>query len=163
MVRPAPAPRQLADRRPPRGVRTDPLAKKAWLTTAPKDIPLGDEIGAGIHHFLLPSHGWGAVIDTAGSQDLRAGQARRLRLWRNGIRGNPSAAIKKRLAALARRVETLWGFTLRRLTIAESEIRRDIDVWGLESERVGRNCRHAASRSRRCCTTRTAPIGGCAA
>lgn len=41
-----------------------------------------------------------------------------------------TAAIKKRLAALADRVETLWGFTLRRLTIAESEIRRDIDIWG---------------------------------
>lgn len=108
------------------------LTKKAWLTTVPNDIPLGDEIGAGIHHFLLPSQGWGAVVDTAEAKTYAPDKREKMRLWRNGIRGNPSAAIKKRLAALAERVETLWGFTLRRLTIAESEIRRDIDVWGLE-------------------------------
>ncbi len=107
------------------------LAKKAWLTTVPKDVPLGEEIGAGIHHFLLPAHGWGAVIDTPEAKTYAPDKREQLRLWRNGIRANPSAAIKKRLAALAQRVETLWEFTLRRLTIAEAEIRRDIDVWGL--------------------------------
>lgn len=107
------------------------LAKKAWLTTAPKDVALGEEIGAGIHHFLLPAQGWGAVIDTAEAKIYEPDKREELRLWRNGIRANPSAAMKKRLAALAQRVETLWEFTLRRLTIAESEIRRDIDVWGL--------------------------------
>lgn len=109
------------------------LAKKAWLSAVPKDVPLGEEIGAGIHHFLLPAQGWGAVIDTPEAKTYAPGKREDLRLWRNGIRGNPSAAIKKRLAALAQRVETLWELTLRRLTIAESEIRRDIDVWGLES------------------------------
>jgi type II restriction/modification system DNA methylase subunit YeeA len=108
------------------------LAKKAWLTTAPNDVAMGDEIGAGIHHFLLPSHGWRAVIDTAEAKTYAPDKREELRLWRNGIRGNPSAAIKKRLAALAERVETLWGFTLRRLTIAESDIRRAIDVWGIK-------------------------------
>ena len=110
------------------------LAKKAWLTTVPADVPLGDEIGVGIHHFLVPSHGWGAVIETPEAKTYAQDKRDELRLWRNGIRGNPSAAIKKRLAALAERVETLWGFTLRRLTIAESEIRRDIDIWGLGSD-----------------------------
>ncbi|MCW2685864.1 MAG: restriction endonuclease subunit, partial [Mycobacterium sp.] len=110
------------------------LAKKAWLTKTPNDVPLGDEIGAGIHHFLLPSHGWGAVIDTPEAKTYAPDKREELRLWRNGIRGNPSAAIKKRLAALAERVETLWGFTLRRLTIAESEIRRSIDIWGIDSK-----------------------------
>jgi hypothetical protein len=108
------------------------LAKKAWLSTPPDDKPLGEEIGAGIHHFLLPSQGWGSVIDTPEAKAYASDKREELRLWRNGIRGNPSAAIKKRLAALAGRVETLWEFTLRRLTIAESEIRRDIDIWGLE-------------------------------
>lgn len=108
------------------------LAKKAWLSTPPTDVPLGDEIGAGIHHFLLPSQGWGAVIDTPEAKTYALEKREELRLWRNGIRGNPSAAIKKRLAALAERVEVLWELTLRRLTIAESEIRRDIEVWGLK-------------------------------
>jgi hypothetical protein len=115
------------------------LAKKAWLTTVPNDVALGAEIGAGIHHFLLPSHGWGAVIDTAEAKTYAPDKREELRLWRNGIRGTPSAAIKKRLAALAERVETLWGFTLRRLTIAEAEIRRDIDVWGVDSVTPSQN------------------------
>jgi hypothetical protein len=110
------------------------LAKKAWLSTAPEDRPLGEEIGAGIHHFLLPSQGWGAVIDTPEAKAYAPAKREDLRLWRNGIRGNPSAGIKKRLAALAQRVEILWEFTLRRLTIAESESRRDIDIWGVERD-----------------------------
>ena len=112
------------------------LAKKAWLSTPPEDKPLGDEIGAGIHHFLLPSQGWGAVIDTPEAKTYAPDKREQLRLWRNGIRGNPSVAIKKRLAALTERVETLSAFTLRRLTIAESEIRRDIDIWGQSAERA---------------------------
>jgi hypothetical protein len=110
------------------------LAKKAWLTAAPDDKPLGEEVGAGIHHFLLPSKGWGAVIDTPEAKTYAPDKREELRLWRNAIRCNPTAAIKKRLAALAERVETLWEFTLRRLTIAESEIRRDIDIWGFQQE-----------------------------
>lgn len=110
------------------------LAKKAWLSTAPEDRPLGEEIGAGIHHFLLPSQGWGAVVETPEAKTYAADRREELRLWRNGSRGNPSALIKKRLAALAQRVETLWEFTLRRLNIAESEIRRDIDLWGIEGD-----------------------------
>lgn len=106
------------------------LAKKAWLKEVPKDVPLGREIGGGIHHFLLPAQGWGAVIDTPEAKTYVPNKREELRLWRNSIRGTPSAGIKKRLAALAQRVETLWEFTQRRLTIAESEIRRDIHLWG---------------------------------
>ena len=108
------------------------LTKKTWLSTSPKDVPLGEEIGAGIHHFLLPSQGWGAVIDTPEAKTYAPGKREELRLWRNGIRANPNPAIKKRLAALAQRVETLWQFTLRRLTIAESEARRTIHIFGTE-------------------------------
>lgn len=108
------------------------LTKKAWLSTSPKSAPLGEEIGAGIHHFLLPSQGWGAVIDTAEAKTYASDKREELRLWRNGIRSNPSPAIKKRLAALAQRVETLWQFTLRRLTIAESEARRTIHIFGAD-------------------------------
>ncbi|NKR91928.1 N-6 DNA methylase [Rhodococcus hoagii] len=112
------------------------LAKKAWLTEVPKDIPLGEEVGSGIHHFLLPSHGWAAVIDTAEAKTYAKDKREDLAEWRKGIRASPSKPIVKRLQALAQRVETLWEFTLRRLTIAESEIRRDIDVWGLQRENL---------------------------
>ncbi|MBU4615252.1 class I SAM-dependent DNA methyltransferase [Rhodococcus sp. GG48] len=106
------------------------LTKKQWLKEPAKDVPLGEAIGAGIHHFLLPSEGWGAVIDTAEAKTYAPEKREELRLWRNEIRKSPSKAIVKRLQALAQRVETLWEFTLRRLTIAESEIRRDIHLWG---------------------------------
>ncbi|MDO1478368.1 Eco57I restriction-modification methylase domain-containing protein [Rhodococcus ruber] len=108
------------------------LTKKAWLSTSPKNVPLGEEVGAGIHHFLVPSQGWGAVIDTPEAKTYAPDEREELRLWRNGIRSNPSPAIKKRLAALAQRVETLWQFTLRRLTIAESEARRTIHIFGVD-------------------------------
>lgn len=106
------------------------LTKKAWLQEVPNDLALGDSVGAGIHHFLLPAQGWGAVIDTPEAKTYAPDKREELRLWRNSIRANPSAGIKKRLAALAQRVETLWEFTLRRLSIAEFEIRRDIHLWG---------------------------------
>ncbi|MGW4364332.1 DNA methyltransferase [Nocardia takedensis] len=108
------------------------LAKKAWLTAVPTDVPLGTDLGAGIHHFLLPSQGWGAVVDTAEAKTYAPDAREELRLWRNEIRKSPSKPISKRLAALAQRVETLWEFTSRRLEIAESEIRRDIHLWGSE-------------------------------
>ncbi|MFJ4657957.1 Eco57I restriction-modification methylase domain-containing protein [Nocardia sp. NPDC088792] len=110
------------------------LANKAWLKSTPKDVPLGTDIGAGIHHFLLPAEGWGAVIDTAEAKSYAPDQREALRLWRNEICKSPRKTIVKRLTALAQRVETLWEFTLRRLTIAESEIRRDTHLW--ESEPV---------------------------
>lgn len=108
------------------------LAKKQWLKTPAKDVPLGGEIGTGIHHFLLPSGGWGAVIDTAEAKTYAPDKREELRLWRNEIRKSPSKAIVKRLQALTQRVEALWEFTVRRMTIAESEIRRDIHLWGSE-------------------------------
>ncbi|WP_328393715.1 Eco57I restriction-modification methylase domain-containing protein [Nocardia sp. NBC_00416] len=108
------------------------LAKKAWLKTVPADIPLGQEIGAGIHHFLLPADGWGAVVDTAEAKTYAPEKREELRLWRNDIRKLPSKGITHRLTALAQRVETLWELTLRRLTIAEESIRRDLHLWGGE-------------------------------
>ncbi|MBH5147973.1 class I SAM-dependent DNA methyltransferase [Rhodococcus erythropolis] len=108
------------------------FTKKSWLTTVPKDVPLGEAIGNGIHHFLVPSQGWGAVVDTAEAKTYAPEKREDLRQWRNGIRANPSKSIIKRLSALAQRVETLWDFTARRLEIAELEIRRDIDIWGAE-------------------------------
>ncbi|WP_043649712.1 Eco57I restriction-modification methylase domain-containing protein [Nocardia thailandica] len=111
------------------------LAKKAWLTTVPKDVPLGEEIGTGIHHFLLPAQGWGAVVDTPEAKTYAPERREELRLWRNDIRKSPSKDIVKRLASLAQRVETLWDFALRRLTIAESAIRRDLQLWGEQPAR----------------------------
>lgn len=108
------------------------LAKKAWLKSVPADIPMGQEIGAGIHHFLLPADGWGAVVNTSEAKTYAPEKREVLRLWRTDIRKSPAKDVVKRLAALAQRVETLWELTLRRLTIAEGSIRRDLRLWGGE-------------------------------
>ena len=108
------------------------LTKKQWLKTPAKDVPLGQETGAGVHHFLLPSEGWGAVIDTAEAKTYAPEKREELRLWRNEVRMSPDKAIVKRLQALSQRVETLWELTRRRLAIAEAEVRRDIHLWGSE-------------------------------
>lgn len=113
------------------------LAKKAWLKAVPKDVPLGEGVGAGIHHFLLPAEGWGAVVDTAEAKTYAPEKREELRLWRNEIRKSPSKEKVKRLAGLAQRVETLWELTFRRLTIAESAIRRDLHLWGGEAVEPG--------------------------
>ncbi|MBF6584049.1 class I SAM-dependent DNA methyltransferase [Nocardia farcinica] len=113
------------------------LAKKAWLKAVPTDVPLGAEIGAGIHHFLLPAEGWGAVVDTAEAKTYAPEKREELRLWRNEVRKSPPKPVVNRLAGLAQRVETLWELTLRRLTIAESAIRRDLHLWGGEAVEPG--------------------------
>jgi len=114
------------------------LADKSWLTTAPKEQPLRDgPIGEGsIHHFLLPADGWGAVAGEKEARELAPEETAKLKAWRTAMKRVPSAKGKnsqvKRLQALARRVEFLWGLVQQRLVISEREIRRDITVWGAE-------------------------------
>lgn len=109
------------------------LAKKAWLTTVPDDRPLPETVDVGeVHHFLLPSQGWGAVADTSEAKELRPVAVAALKAWRLAVRRSPDRKQQERLMRLARRVEKLWQFARSRLQIAESEIRRDIQVWGAE-------------------------------
>ncbi len=109
------------------------LAKKAWLTTVPDDRPLAESVGREeIHHFLLPSEGWGAVADTKEAKELRPERVAALKTWRTAVRKPPEARQRDRLLRLSRRVERLWRFSLARLRIAESEIRREIRVWGAD-------------------------------
>lgn len=114
------------------------LADKSWLTTAPKEQPFRDgpiDEGA-IHHFLLPADGWGAVAGEKEARELAPAETARLKAWRTAMKRTPSAKGKnsqvKRLQALARRVEFLWGLVQQRLAISEQEIRRDIRVWGAD-------------------------------
>ncbi|MEU4712091.1 class I SAM-dependent DNA methyltransferase [Micromonospora purpureochromogenes] len=114
------------------------LADKSWLTTAPRDKPFRDgPIDEGtIHHFLLPADGWGAVSGEKEARELAPAETAKLKVWRTAMKRVPSVKGKnsqvKRLQALARRVEFLWGLVQQRLAISEREIRRDINVWGAE-------------------------------
>ncbi|MEU7994735.1 class I SAM-dependent DNA methyltransferase [Micromonospora sp. NPDC049060] len=114
------------------------LADKSWLTTAPAEKPFRDgPIDEGtIHHFLLPADGWGAVAGEKEARELAPAETARLKSWRTAMKRVPSPKGKnsqvKRLQALARRVEFLWGLVQQRLAISEREIRRDIRVWGAQ-------------------------------
>ncbi|MCK9926964.1 class I SAM-dependent DNA methyltransferase [Frankia sp. Mgl5] len=117
------------------------LKKKEWLTTVPTDVPLHDPelpagsvppVGAGIHHFLLPAAGWGAVVDTAEAKAYAPEARERLRAWRAGVLRTPGKEQQNRMARLAQRVEVLWELSRRRLEIAEAGIRRATPVWGAD-------------------------------
>jgi hypothetical protein len=119
----------------------DALKRKAWLTTVPTDRPLRGGVeesqflaGKEIHHFLLPAKGWGAVADAKQAKELAKDERDALAKWRTAVTATPSVAQGKRLLALATRIERLWELTRRRLIVSEREIRRQIDVWEVDTE-----------------------------
>jgi hypothetical protein len=108
------------------------LRETGWLQATPVDAPLatlGDDLRGGVHHFLLPTDGWGATVDAKEAKDLAPGALERLKEWRKSLRPKLTKSEASTLAALARRADRLWQLALRRLEIAESEIRRAIPVW----------------------------------
>ncbi|MDX3402519.1 hypothetical protein B0E38_01473 [Streptomyces sp. 111WW2] len=118
------------------------LKRKAWLTTAPTHRPLRESIdgtthqaGEEIHHFLLPTRGWGSVADAEQAKELAREERDRLTDWRKKVTGTPSISQTKRLLALATRAERLWELARRRLVVSEREIRRDIAVWEVDENR----------------------------
>lgn len=100
------------------------------MTTPAVSLSPGADVGTNIFHFLVPANGWGALVDTDEAKAYDKQGRENLRLWRVGIRQSPSKGIIKRLQCLTQRAESLWTFTQQRLAIAESEIRRDIQLWG---------------------------------
>lgn len=112
------------------------LREKGWLQATPVDAPLsalGENLSGGVHHFLLPTDGWGSTVDAKDAKELAPEALERLKEWRKSLRPRMSKTQVTELAALARRTDRLWKLALRRLEIAESEIRRAIPVWGAHS------------------------------
>lgn len=116
---------------------------KSWLKAPPpRAIPLrsvqedaerdavGSELDGGVHHFLLPAAGWGSAADAKEAKQLAPEARDALRAWRRQVTKRPTKRQVEALQDLARRVERLWQFALRRLQIAESQIRRNVAVWG---------------------------------
>ncbi len=101
----------------------------------------GPSVETQIHHFLLPANGWGSAVEVPKSvRDLADPELlSRLKKWRTSVRKKPTAPQLKKLQNLAERVEVLWDVALRRLTIAEAESGRSIDLWGRDA-----NQRHNA-------------------
>lgn len=126
----------------------DQVTSKNWLKTVPRDVPMSDMfadvaqsrvagVAGSVPHFLLPSEGWGSAIDAKEAKTLAPDAMAELKAWRKvGIR-KPTKKETDTLLELGRRVEELWQIAWQRLTIAEREIRRSVDVWGAEDLPVG--------------------------
>ncbi|MBD8584139.1 N-6 DNA methylase [Frigoribacterium sp. CFBP 8766] len=120
----------------------DQVNSKAWQRAVPRDVTLAElrsnlESGAlagqtagAVHHFLLPAEGWGGAVDAKEGKELAPDALTELKTWRKQILMKPTKLQLDKLVNLAYRVETLWQFALRRLEIAEHEIRRAIPLWG---------------------------------
>ncbi|MFT4216087.1 MAG: class I SAM-dependent DNA methyltransferase, partial [Micropruina sp.] len=122
--------------------------KRAWLKAVPNDVPitdLPDDVTEGrdgaasgsVHHFLLPAEGWGSAINAKEAKELAPEALAKLKQWRKQVLVQPTKTQVDTLVGLGRRVEALWQLTWRRLSIAESEVRRSIDVWGADGLPVG--------------------------
>ncbi len=122
------------------------LNDKSWLTTPPTDVPLTELVAATetggsvsgvtgrIHHFLVPADGWGSTAQAKEAKELAPESTAIVRAWRNTMRRKPNRQQVDRLVALSERVERLWEYAWKRLTIAEAEARRDIPIWGMAVE-----------------------------
>ncbi|GBF17240.1 hypothetical protein Br6_04646 [Rhodococcus sp. Br-6] len=111
-----------------------------WITAMPENKPisgLGEDLRGAVHHFLLPADGWGSTVDAKDAKDLAPDALKRLKEWRKTLKLKLTAKQVSELSELARRVDTLWELALRRLEIAEAQIRRDIAVWGADDLPVG--------------------------
>ncbi|MET9326644.1 class I SAM-dependent DNA methyltransferase, partial [Tsukamurella sp. NPDC003166] len=112
-------------------IAADQVTDRGYVEATPVDVVLGEAIPHNsVHTFLLPSTGWGSTVDAKEAKNLASETTAKLKEWRKTFRKQPTAAQVRRLRDLAVRTETLWAFALRRLEIAESEIRRDIPLWG---------------------------------
>ena len=134
---------------------TAQLKKREWLTAVPRREPvqhLAEAIDAGepkdihtagrIHQFLLPSSTWGAAADAKDLKTLAKDEITAMKAWRRSVTGKaPTKEQTKKLTNLAARVESLWAITLSKMRIAEAQIRRDIDLWGHETEHTAKNVR----------------------
>jgi hypothetical protein len=121
--------------------RRSQVSDKSWLTEEPRDVPLtslaediktGQVANVGIHHFLLPSIGWGSSVEVNEAKevkDLFPESRARLKAWRRTINIKPTQKQIDALCDLSQRVEKLWQIATKRLEIAESEIRRSVSVW----------------------------------
>ena len=134
---------------------TAQLKKREWLTAVPRREPvqnLAQAIDAGetrdvnaagqIHQFLLPSATWGAAADAKDLKKLAADEVKVMKAWKKSVTGKaPTKEQAKKLTNLAARVESLWAITLSKMRIAEDQIRRDIDIWGRDTEHTAKNVR----------------------
>lgn len=120
------------------------LTARNWLDATPVDVRFADiapgqpitGVKNGIHHFLLPTSGWGSTAEAREARELAPDALADLKTWRRELKANPTNEQLRKLKDLASRVETLWLLASKRLEIAEREIRRPVAVWGRDPDVV---------------------------
>lgn len=127
---------------------TKQITDKTWLKDTPRDVSvaeLADNLAAGrltggtsgaVHHFLLPSAGWGSAAGAKEAKSLAPEAAKALTAWQRSTAMKPTKKQLNQLLNLSYRVEKLWQLSLRRLEIAESEARRALPLWGQDASAV---------------------------
>lgn len=127
------------------------LNTRAYLTTAPTHHPLTtmaeaiatrerDMVPAGrVHHFLVPSAGWGAAADAKDLKDIAGDEIQAMKTWRRNIQKALTKTQQNRVAELSKQVERLWELSLVRLRIAEDQVRRDLRLFGQEYAPTSKN------------------------
>lgn len=121
------------------GFTRSSLGGRSWQETVPTPIRAhGKQTRTElIHHFLLPADGWGAAAEAGKDiKELVPEAVTALKTWRRSTKPKPTKKQLDTLRDLADRVEDLWGIASRRLEIAEQQIRRDIPLWGGDTEPV---------------------------
>lgn len=121
-------------------LHTTAVNEKGWLRATPEDKPLsglGEDLHGAIHHFLAPTDGWGSTADAKEAKELAPEALERVQNWRKALRPKLKRTQIHQLSALARRAEVLWQLALRRMQIAEDQIRRKIEVWGADDLPTG--------------------------
>lgn len=115
-----------------------------YLTVTPQHHPLeqlAEAIDANetdqhptgrIHHFLVPSHGWGSAVDAKDLKNLASEEIKAMKAWQKSICKPLNKTQTKLATELSNQVERLWELSLVRLRIAEDQVRRDLDLWGQE-------------------------------
>lgn len=121
---------------------------KSWLKAVPKPVVTGttspDEapsVEGRVPHFLLPAEGWGSAVvmkEAKDAQQLVPDSVAALQSWRKSTKAKLGKKQLDALVEMSRRVERLWELATQRLRIAEGQVRRDLELWGLTPMDEGR-------------------------
>lgn len=101
------------------------------------------DLAGRIHHFLVPSLGWGAAAESKDLRSLAPDGVTALKNWRASIRKAFTPKQVTILKQIASEVERLWQIALLRLRTAEEQARRDIPLFGQEFHPTARNVKRA--------------------
>lgn len=120
---------------------TSEARAKKWINSPPSTLP-NETQPESIFHFMLPSGGWGSAAESQEISDELSFEISSLKQWRRQFNTKLSNSQISELSNLSQRAEKLFEFANRRMVIAETEISRNIDLWGMDNfdslETVGR-------------------------